>query len=497
MGITGNKTRREKMPLRPLNRQQTWLLPPTLDELIPNDHPARFIATLVDNLDSSFWLKLGVLDEPLGAPSYHPRGLLSVWLYGFMTGTRSSRKLEAGCRDQIPYLWLTGWQNPDHNTLWRFYKENRKEIRHLFKMTVRTALKMNLIDLAVQALDGTKIAANANKDRSYNAKELERFLSRLDEVIRDLEKQNESGNDPPPVHLPEKLRKAEQLREKVKTAMHGLAEEESLKNINLTDNETIFMKSRQGIIPAYNVQAMTSPAIIGNEKQKGMIITAVDTVLDPADAAQLTPMLDQAYENTQAKAEITITDAGYHSGSNLADCAQRKQTIIMPESQDPALQKPYHKDKFIYDTTLDCYTCPNGQVLRFAHIKVVHKKPQRIYRGSGPICRRCPAFGTCTTCKQGRELQIGAHEVLLRQHRELMKTERAKTIYAIRKQLIEPIFGIFKEQMGFRRFLLRGLENVRAEATLIATAFNLRTLYRQWRCQLPDNRDLLALCDLD
>src|SRR3990172_737751 len=149
------------MPLRPLNRQQTWLLPPTLDELIPDDHPARFIATVVDNLEESFWRKLGVLDEPLGAPSYHPRGLLSVWLYGFMTGTRSSRKLEASCRDQIPYLWLTGWQHPDHNTLWRFYRDHRVSMRKLFKRTVQTAVKMDLVDLAVQAVDGTKIVANA------------------------------------------------------------------------------------------------------------------------------------------------------------------------------------------------------------------------------------------------------------------------------------------------------------------------------------------------
>jgi transposase len=484
------------MPLRPLNREQTWLLPPTLDELIPNDHPARLIATLVDNLDASFWYKLGISDESLGAPSYHPRGLLSVWLYGFMTGTRSSRKLEAGCRDQLPYLWLTGWQHPDHNTLWRFYKANRKELRCLFKMTVRTALKMNLIDLAVQALDGTKVAANASKDRTYDAKGLERLLARLDEAIQDLEKQNESGNDPPPVHLPEKLRKAEQLSAKVKTAMRVLAEEDSRKSINLTDEETVFMKSRQGIIPAYNVQAMASPAIIGEEKGKGMIITALETVIDPFDTPQLTPMLDQARENTGVKAAVTLTDAGYHSGTNLADCAQREQKIVMPESQDIALQKPYHKDHFTYDPATDCYTCPQGQVLRFVRIKVVHNKQQRIYHCRGSICRNCPAFGVCTTCQHhGRELQIGTHEAILKQHRVWMKTEAAKTIYAMRKQLIEPVFGIFKEQMGFRRFLLRGLDNVRAEATLISTAFNLRTLYRWWRCQLSDNLHKLELCD--
>jgi transposase len=485
-----------KMPLRPLNREQTWLLPPTLDELIPDDHSARFIASVVENLDESFWRKLGIWDEPLGAPSYHPRGLLSVWLYGFMTGTRSSRKLEAGCRDQLPYLWLTGWQHPDHNTLWRFYKANRKEIRLLFKMTVKTALKMNLINLAVQALDGTKVAANANKDRTYDAKGLERLLGRLDEAINDLEKQNESGNDPPPVHLPEKLRKATELREKVKTAMQTLEKEGDKKNINLTDDQSVFMKSRQGIIPAYNVQAMAVPAEIGKEKAKGMIITAVDTVVEPTDAAQLTPLLDQARENTEAKVEITLTDAGYHSGSNLAECAQREQTVVMPESQDIARQKPYHKDNFNYDASRDCYICPQGQVLRFVRIKVVHNKRQRIYHCSGRICRNCPAFGTCTTCQHhGRELQIGDHEVLLRQHRVWMKTEPAKTIYAVRKELIEPVFGIFKEQMGFRRFLLRGLANVRAEAVMIATAFNLRTLYRWWRCQLTNSHDLLVLCD--
>ena len=107
------------MPLRPMGREQMWMLPPTLDELLALDHPARFVAEFVDALDRDAWAELGVEieGEVLGAPAYHPRALLSVWLYGFMTGVRSSRKLEAACRDQIPYLWLTGWQHPDHNTL--------------------------------------------------------------------------------------------------------------------------------------------------------------------------------------------------------------------------------------------------------------------------------------------------------------------------------------------------------------------------------------------
>ena len=162
------------MPLREMGREQMWMLPPTLDELLSLDHPARFVAEFVDALGRDGWSELGVEigGDPLGAPTYHPRALLSVWLYGFMTGVRSCRKLEAACRDQISYLWLTGWQHPDHNTLWRFYKGHRQAMRTLFERRVRTAVTMKLVDLAVQAVDGTKVVANASLNRSYDAEGL-------------------------------------------------------------------------------------------------------------------------------------------------------------------------------------------------------------------------------------------------------------------------------------------------------------------------------------
>ena len=139
------------MPWREMTREQGWLLPPTLDDLLVENHPARFAAAFVDGLTQTEWAKLGVdtEGEALGAPAYHPRALLCVWLYGFMTGVRSSRKLEGACRDQIPYLWLTGWQRPDHNTLWRFYKAHRSHLRSLPRQTVRTAVQLDLVDWAV------------------------------------------------------------------------------------------------------------------------------------------------------------------------------------------------------------------------------------------------------------------------------------------------------------------------------------------------------------
>ena len=105
----------------------------------------------------------------------------------------------------------------------------------------------------------------------------------------------------------------------------------------------------------------------------------------------------------------------------------------------------------------------------------------RLYRASGVVCQACPAFGVCTRAKEtGRSLAIGPHDAVLRRHRAWMTTSAAKEAYRLRKQLVEPVFGIIKEQQMARRFLLRGLANVTAEWTMLATAFNLRTLWRVW-----------------
>ena len=475
------------MPLRDMDREQMWLLPPSLDELLPLDHPARFVAEFVDALDREGWSELGVeIDgDPMGAPAYHPRSLLSVWLYGFMTGVRSCRKLEAACRDQIPYLWLTGWQHPDHNTLWRFYKEHRQAMRSLFKRTVRTAVTMKLVDLAIQAVDGTKVGANASDDRTHDTEGLRRILDRVERAISDLEAQNEGGEDSAAVHLPEELADKTALRDQVRQAMDDLAGQERPRRINLTDNDARVMKTRQGFAPGYNAQAMVSP-VEPDGGMTGMLVTAVDVVDEPNDYYRLAPMVIQAEETTGTKAPMTLADAGYFTGSHLEECARRGQRVVVPDPQQKLLrQQPYRKDLFTYDERNDCYYCPQGQTLRFVKNKPKRGMTIRMYRASGSVCRECPAFGVCTKDgTYGRGLEVGPHDVALRRHRAWMETEEAKQAYGLRKQLVEPIFGIIKEQLGARRFLLRGLANVRAEWTVLATAFNLRTLWKAWRSRV-------------
>ena len=236
-------------------------------------------------------------------------------------------------------------------------------------------------------------------------------------------------------------------------------------------------------MPGYNAQAMASP--VAQSSVSGMLITAADGVNSAADSGQLVPTLEQAEEMIGEPVPVILVDGGYHTAANLAAGEQRGDQFVMPERYHPGVQGPYFKDKFIYDPATDSYICPKGQRLPFKGLRRNNGNitgPFRVYRAPRRVCWTCPAYGVCTKDAHiGRALWIGPFDALLRNHRHWMTTKRARGLYARRKGLIEPIFGILKEQLSARRFLLRGLANVRAEFVLLATAFNLRTLWRVWK----------------
>jgi hypothetical protein len=416
--------------------------------------------------------------EEMGAPSYHPKLLLSVWLYGFMTGIRSSRKLETACREQLPYLWLTGLQTPDHNTLWRFYQEHRQGMRCLLQHTVQTAITAGLLDLAFQAVDGSKVAGSAAKDQIYDAARLRRLLERTEAAISDLEAQNRGGEQPEPPRLPEELRQKQALAEKVRQALARVAEGG---RTNLTDPDAVLMKGKDGFVAGFNLQAVVSP--LSSRAGSGQMITAACASQDPGDHGQLLPMLDAAEANCGRQAEVTLADAGYHSAENLEAAAERGHTVIVPESQSRALARPYHKDAFSYDAATDSYTCPQGKALRYSTSRTDRKgKAMRVYRIGRGVCKACPAFGACTKDPVwGRALHVRSDDAILKHQREFRASPAAQALYKRRQETIEPTFGIIKEQQGGRKLRLRGLANANAEWSLLAVAFNLRTLARVWR----------------
>lgn len=471
------------MPVRALTRDQLFLLPPSLDELIPGDHAVRFVADFVASLGADRWAEMEINreGEVLGAPRYDPQMMVAVWLYGFMVGIRSTRKLETGCREQTPLMWLTGCQQPDHNTLWRFYQDHREQMRVLFKQSVKTAVKVGVVELALQSVDGTKIKGSATRRRTFDEKGLTRILKRVDEAIRELEAQCKEDDGETEGRLPAELVDKRKRRAKIEEALREVQGEDGPRRVNLTDRDAKLMKGRDGILAGYNGQAMVSQ--IKESEGGGLLITAADLTNDADDHGQLVSMIAQAEENTGESAETTLADGGYHSGENLKACEDEGHRVLMPEAQHKAVKNPYHKRHFAYDAERDEYRCPHGHILIRKGVKRrTGRAETKVHRCSGETCRNCPGFGRCTKdARQGRALEVGPFERLLETHRELMALEESKALYKKRQETAEPPFGIMKELQDARRLLLRGLRNARAEWTLLCTGFNLRSLWRVWK----------------
>jgi transposase len=247
------------MPERAFTRSQSYLLPPSYDELVAADHPIRYVAAFVDALPDSVWqaLNIGAAHE-LGAPRYAPRLLLSLWLGGFLSGIRTSRGLERACQESLLFRWLSGGQTPDHNTLWRFLDTYRETLEVLLEQTVLTAAQAGLVEWACQAVDGTKILAHTRTEGTLSVAQLQGLRERTQAAIAELESQQVGEDMPPPPTLPAELQQAEALRARVEAVLAEVQELPADTRVSPNDAEARWMKTRQGSAPAYNAQAVVA-----------------------------------------------------------------------------------------------------------------------------------------------------------------------------------------------------------------------------------------------
>jgi transposase len=479
------------MPTRRFDRSQVYLVPPSLDDWLPADHPARFVADLIDAWDAATWTALGVERTAAahGAPRYAPEVLLALWIYGFMDGRRSSRAIERECRTDLAYRWLSGNQQPDHNTLARFYQTHRETMRALFRQTVRIAVTSGLVEWAVQAVDSTKILANAAPDRSLTAAQLATLMQETEQAIADLEDQQTSDDEGGPPALPPALVDARQRRERIRAAQAALAAEARATKHNLTDPDAQIMKTRRGKLPAYNAQAVVARVAASLPAAGGRLIVATDLTTSPTDQGQLPAMVDGLMETTGRVADVLVADTGYHDAASLVGCAERGVPIVMPEpdrASPAATSGRFPQARFAYDPDTDTFTCPAGQALTYRGATPTGRgSTERRYRAPVAQCRGCPLRQQCLgRSEESRLLRVPSGIAAMRAHRRWMATEEAQALSAQRSRLIEPVFGTLKEGFGARRFLRRGLANVQSEWALTAAAFNLRTLWRCWRLGL-------------
>ncbi len=468
------------MPFKSFSREQDWLLPPSLGELIPDDHPVRFVAEFVDSLD---WAQIGIRNraEPYGAPAYAPALLLAAWLYGFMTRTRSTRQIERACREHVPMMWLTGLQRPDHSTLARFYQANRPALRRLFQQTVYLAIDTGLVDFALQAVDGTRLAA-ASPDSVHTRAEIERLLRAVEHELDDMEAaQTAEDNDAAPPPGPRTRVGREQVRARLQQALAELERRAALPGrnkadaVSRSDPEAALQHTPSGFVTGYNAQAVVDA--------KAQIVVAADVSTCSSDRGHLAPMLAEAHAMTGRHATAVVADKGYFAMSAICDAQQTGIAVCVPQPAPPrARAGRYTKPDFVYDPDSDTYRCPEGQVLTFAGVvRSERGKPVagRTYRGRQ--CAGCPAkaAGRCTS-KPARVITRYAHDADLPAYLEQLRLPLSRQRLRQRKAVVEPLFANTKQRLGMLRFGLVGWLNAKAEWWLTCTAYNLLKLWRQW-----------------
>jgi transposase len=457
------------------NYSQQWLLPPSLEDLVPAGHPARLVREFVDALDLEA-LGFRTRSAESGRPSYAASLLTKVILYGYMNRIRSSRGWERACLNDLGTVWLTGMNYPDHTTFWRCWNDNREPLRKLFRQLLQMAASANLVGLVLHAVDGTKILSQASEQRAWHRSSLEEKLKRLDKAIAEIMKQTEQAEsaDSGEYRLPEELQERQKLRQIVQEHLEELKSRDR-DHLNPKDDEARVMKCGPRRKFAYNAQAVVD----GQSK----LIVAADVVTDESDNYQLVPMIEQVEENVGQAAEQTVADAGYFATKELAAAEEKNYSVLvnLPESVQDTEEKPYSAARFVYDREKDQCICPRGEALGFEQIKTQYKADPyqvRVYR-----CRnyeQCPVRWQCSSNKNGRTVQIHPnHDALVRQ-REKLRDEAMRAILKQRGSTIEPVFGWAKEAMGFRRWTFRGRDKVKTQWLVLCTAMNLLRLHKHW-----------------
>ncbi len=481
-------------------KNQTWLFPPAIEDLIPEDHVCFLIENFIDSLDfSEFEEKY----DGAGHPAYHPRIILKLLVMGVIDKVRSSRRLARNARENVVYMYLAEKLTPDFRTISDFRKDNPDLIKTVFKHTVHLARKEGMLDLSHLSTDGTKIKANAADKRIFTKEELEFLMKFVENELETWAAQdsleddffdNIRGSDQLPGSSKKRVKSAvkhyiEELKEngemfRTKTEVklekaHQEVEKNALEKVSVTDPECRFMKSKKGRIElSYNFQITAD--------QNGFIL-ANDITDSSADTHQLKPMVIQTEQNIQKIPEKIkwSFDNGYNEGENLKFLSDKKIDGYIP-GQTKNTENRYDKSNFIYYEEKDEYVCPEGKSLNLfgENFDIVKNKLIRKYRGGD--CEKCLKQKECTKAKDGtRIVRRDPYEEERNAMDKKMQMPESKEIYKLRKEIVEPVFGDIKENKGITGFLTKGLKMVKTEMNLISTANNI------YRFHLRKNKSIL------
>ena len=457
------------MPLQSkLDRQQLQFL--ALEDLVENDSVVRVIDLFCNCLDYD---KLGFVVKGKsheGKPAYEASTLTGIYIYGYLNKIRSCRLLAKACKLNVELWWLTGKQTPGYKTIADFRKDNSQAFKNLFNAFTKFCLELDLYGRTTIAIDGSKFRAQNSKKNNYNLKKINQHLDYIakqkEDYIASLDRNDQQDA---------KLEKLENRRLKYENLKDKL-NESGESQISTTDPEARALPLHMSIVEvAYNVQSAVD--------DKYNLIVDFD-VTNKTDFNALAPMCRKARQRLELKENQSITalaDKGYYSAKQITECHNNNvQTLVSPKSKGSKSKDPrVSKDKFQYNTESDSYTCPKKKKL-VRQGKIYHRKdgiPFKRYVGHWTDCKKCPWVNICVSpgsqnASRGRMLNRSIYEDGMDINDAEVNARKSE--YKRRQAIIEHPFGTIKRQWGYNFTLLKTIEKVKGEFSIIMLCYNFK-----------------------
>jgi transposase len=454
-----------------MDRGQSTLFPECLEDWIHEDNPVRVIDVFVDELDLRALGFDGVDPEATGRPSYHPSGLLKLYIYGYLNRVQSSRRLEHEAGRNVEVMWLTGRLAPDHKTIADFRKDNGRAIRQVCARFVALCRTMGLLTEASVAIDGSKFKAVNNRDKNFTRAKMDRRMAQIEEsVARYLQQLDTADRQEPSEALKTKVSRLNDKIVKLKEEMERLRAIEARmlatpdQQISLTDPDARSMATsgRGSGVVGYNVQ-------VAVDVEHHLIITHEVTNVGN-DRSQLSSMAEEAKATLGVDNLDAVADRGYFNGEEILACEQAGITVTLPKpmTSNSKAQGRFGKQDFRYLAEEDVYICPTGE--RLARHFTNEEHGLVLHRYWTNACQSCALRHCCTTAKERRITRWEHEHVLeavqrrLDEHPEKMRQ---------RRETVEHPFGTIKDRMGATHFLMKTLPKVASEMALHVLAYNL------------------------
>lgn len=453
------------------NKNQNWLLPLSIKEMIPKDHICFLVEDFADSLDYS---SFDIIYDGAGHPAYHPRVIIKVLIQGMLCKVRSSRKLASACRENFIFMYLAEKSQPDFRTIARFRKDNAGFVKKAFKKTVELANKNKLVDLNFISIDGSMLKANASKKKYFDKKNLDKLDKAIDKMVDDdialdeIEEQIFGDKEEGLTGIDERdlrrivrdYRKSEdkkKIKKNVEKAK-GELEKYFLKKASISDPESRMMQNKKGFYElSYNAQLSVS---------RNQIIVANDICQDGHDAHQFIPQVENIKENIKLRKNTKIgVDCAYSDGENIKFAEDEKIDLYVPsraQAQElDGKEQSLNHDNYEYDEDRDELIV--GKYRFYFKGEYARKNGKKILMYYND------------RLKKKKDVPFHFRERL--RMRDKMSTDDGKKIYGLRKITVEPVYGNIKENFGFRGFILRGIEKVKIELNLVCIAHNLQKIF--------------------